>query len=858
MEVNRMQTNQHNRPRSGEAVRRWLLARRPSAQPPLYLRGSLRGLLLGSAAYVLSQAPLLFSVNPLAAALLCATDGQIGYVLFGILLGLWQRGAPSGWWYVASAAVILMGRCIARLYFTPRRPSDACSPQQLRRLYFKQRMTQLKRLCYQGGNEMMSDKTRSSTTPLPPLFDEPIAHRVTVSLLAALIPCLGIPATGGFVFYDLYGAVFYLLLSPTATALFAISLSADIAHPRATSGASWRLLGVGTLLAAVSFCGRTLSIFSLLPVVVLCVAVCLYAVRQHGLGAGVFLAMICGIAFDPLIIPMYLCLVIVYAFLAPAIGRFALLPATLASLIYLLICSNDSALLVLSPSLAVGVLTYSVALRLHGHWQTLLERAEEAHTSGCVSNDHNRLLFLLEQAQNEQIIARISGISGAFSNLSEVLRQLQDKCPMPPPDELRRLCEQCFEAHCPDCPHHDVCHNDESLEILTTLHSLCRCLTTEGVAKEQCLETGLYERCPHRRKIIEEINFQIKRRSYELLHGSQHEQFSLCCEDIAHLLRDMAHHPTQTDEATNLALSASLASYLNKHSIEAREAFVFGEHQKHMRISGLTPAGITCSQEEFRRDMSKLLHAPVSRLHYDGADDGTFSLHTLPALRADYVHRTLSAEQNKKNTKKRPACGDTLRVFEAQQGVFCALICDGMGHGREAAKISGVCGIFLERLLRAGVPAQSALRLLNHYLLTRTTTPEQEICCTVDLLILDLYTGKGHLFKCGAAPSIIRRRGRLFRLASHTLPIGILHAIDTGIIPFEVQGGDQILLMSDGVSDADGDEGGENWLSDLLQGAVNEDDSALLESLFSGARARGSHDDMSAISIHLSGTQATE
>ena len=67
--------------------------------------------------------------------------------------------------------------------------------------------------------------------------------------------------------------------------------------------------------------------------------------------------------------------------------------------------------------------------------------------------------------------------------------------------------------------------------------------------------------------------------------------------------------------------------------------------------------------------------------------------------------------------------------------------------------------------------------------------------------------------KSGAAPSFVVRDGRLFRLASKTVPIGILRALDAEMIRFTVEPGDTVVMLSDGVM-AGFDEA--PWLCDLL------------------------------------------
>ena len=216
-------------------------------------------------------------------------------------------------------------------------------------------------------------------------------------------------------------------------------------------------------------------------------------------------------------------------------------------------------------------------------------------------------------------------------------------------------------------------------------------------------------------------------------------------------------------------------------------------------------------------------------------------------------------------------------MFEGQDGMLYALLCDGMGSGKNAALTSGSCVVFLEQVLRTGVSIQTALRMLNHYLRSRSGEPEDEYSSTVDLFALDLYSGQARFVKSGAACSLVIRDGRLYRLASHTVPIGILQAIDAQVIPFDVRPGDRILMMSDGLTDTaqesfDTNGTGEmdtraadDWLTEYLSEHADElqassdatidspctDDTQLIETLFSLARKHGSTDDISMISLRI-------
>ena len=165
-----------------------------------------------------------------------------------------------------------------------------------------------------------------------------------------------------------------------------------------------------------------------------------------------------------------------------------------------------------------------------------------------------------------------------------------------------------------------------------------------------------------------------------------------------------------------------------------------------------------------------------------------------------------------KNRASGGYCGDSVMSFSTPFGYDYAFVCDGMGSGNMAALTSALAATVLARFLRAGNRADTSLRMLNGLLSVRSRR-ESEASTTVDLLEVDLVSCEASLFKCGAAPTYLLRDGRATRFFSRTAPVGILESLDAERLRFEVQAGDVILQVSDGVS------GGEEeclWLCELL------------------------------------------
>ena len=156
--------------------------------------------------------------------------------------------------------------------------------------------------------------------------------------------------------------------------------------------------------------------------------------------------------------------------------------------------------------------------------------------------------------------------------------------------------------------------------------------------------------------------------------------------------------------------------------------------------------------------------------------------------------------------------GDAGTYFKRHDGKLYLLLCDGMGSGPEANRESTLAVRLLEQLLQAGVDARRALTTLSSALALRGE--ETGGFTTVDLLQLDLFTGEGELFKLGAAPTYIKKRGEVQRLSGKSLPAGLAEGESDALDRFSLRlfPGDCVLMVSDGV--CPGQEDG--WLREML------------------------------------------
>ena len=130
-----------------------------------------------------------------------------------------------------------------------------------------------------------------------------------------------------------------------------------------------------------------------------------------------------------------------------------------------------------------------------------------------------------------------------------------------------------------------------------------------------------------------------------------------------------------------------------------------------------------------------------------------------------------------------------------------------MGTGLGAAQEGQATGNLLRRMLAAGFPAEHALRFINSILALRGSAG----AVTVDLAEIHLDTGHAHIYKWGAAPSLVLSRSGTEKIGTATPPPGIsVGEMPVAAEKLSLRRGEVLILLSDGV---DGE--GVQRLSDL-------------------------------------------
>lgn len=191
-------------------------------------------------------------------------------------------------------------------------------------------------------------------------------------------------------------------------------------------------------------------------------------------------------------------------------------------------------------------------------------------------------------------------------------------------------------------------------------------------------------------------------------------------------------------------------------------------------------------------------------------------------------------------------CGDTVKMINDGRGHMIFIISDGMGKGGRAALDGAMGAGLLSKLLSAGFGFDSSLKVVNSALLVKSS---EESLATLDCACVDMFTGKCEFYKAGAPKSYVLKSRRLNKCELSSMPAGILRGIEFAKRTTVLGVGDEIIMMSDGVTDLN-----ENLLDEFIRSNDIENPNEKAQSILDFAVEKGDsrhRDDMSVIVARL-------
>ena len=143
--------------------------------------------------------------------------------------------------------------------------------------------------------------------------------------------------------------------------------------------------------------------------------------------------------------------------------------------------------------------------------------------------------------------------------------------------------------------------------------------------------------------------------------------------------------------------------------------------------------------------------------------------------------------------------------FPVSPGKIAIVLADGMGSVEMANFQSNVAIELTKKLLLAGFDKETCVRLINDILMTNA---DKDTFSTIDLCVINLYTGEAEFIKTGSANSYLSLQKNFDTVCASSLPAGLVQEIDPDISSKYITAGDFLVMATDGITDVlDTEEG---------------------------------------------------
>ena len=732
--------------------------------------------------YLLGGARLFFGTYPLAIGLACSAKKHIPAVAVGIL-GAIIGGMPAVYGYVCLA--VLLVRILATLL--PMVFAEAAGSQSRELVKYGA-----------GSNEPEA----YGGAWLGRLFSEEIHIKAICAALGGAIGGLFLVLQDDFSFYSLCGMLSLVFLAPVATLLLG-GIFGEERHKR-----EWYTvlsIGATVFLAVLASADKTVLGMPMAPFLAMLLPLCIAS--QRGIFFGIGAALLCGLAFDPL----YMILLVLSALLfcmVSAVKRNAGIAAVCGLIvIWCYYIGGEQGLVRVLPPMLLSIPIYMIVDKYREMMNAPYARAEVA----------GGLYFaeaVTEKTKNAAVKDRLSTLEATFSSLSETFYKLSDRFRRPDVLGIRQITDSAFERVCEGCRNRERCWGADYSETLESVRCVTSALHTKGAVATDDLPERFLSECIGCERLIDEVNRAVSEATQRIINGGKASFFAENYDDITAILKDALGSESEEYEC-DLEAGKRVFEYLYGEGVRVGGVVVYGKRCKRVVAKGVSAADKLSAERsaEICRRISGIVGADLSDPVIEvGRDGAVMLLHSRPTVKAICAHGRLSRsgrrwtssdpdeeplidplEENEDET-----CGDMTDAFVTDNSYFYSLVSDGMGSGPEAAYTSGVCSMFMQKMLSAGNRADITLRMLNNVIRSENMGCGRECSATVDLLELDLMSGTAAFVKSGAAPTYIAREGTVYKISSRTMPMGIIKNADARITKFDTKAGDIIIMMSDG------------------------------------------------------------
>lgn len=407
---------------------------------------------------------------------------------------------------------------------------------------------------------------------------------------------------------------------------------------------------------------------------------------------------------------------------------------------------------------------------------------------------------------------KLKDFSESFQNLSQVLaRQSVEKAGFSNHD-VRMLVQEMSQQVCDKCENRERCMGQVALCKPESIGMLAMAQEQGNLVLDQ-MPIEFTRECIHPDRFLMETNqslrmartimsFQNKLAQNRQVIAGQMAQVGTLMKELAEDISQVNQLPAEMEEV--------IQKELGNMRVDVRNLVIYEDKDGRLEVHMLacTTRGRLVTAREAAGVLTDLMGKPFmpsmeSRNVIPREECQMIFVEDTPLYAVTGVARAAKEGEE--------VSGDTFSCLSLPNGELLLALSDGMGSGESALEDSQTVIELLEQMTEAGFSKITAMRLINSLYM-----PEEEDThyATADVVVLNLYQGVCQFIKNGAAATWLRRGKEVERIEGQALPVGVVQDAEPYLGKTQINSGDYVIMMTDGIADVF--SGREEELENLL------------------------------------------
>lgn len=398
------------------------------------------------------------------------------------------------------------------------------------------------------------------------------------------------------------------------------------------------------------------------------------------------------------------------------------------------------------------------------------------------------------------ITERLNHFSKAFNDLSKTFERISDKEVHFGQADIQNMIEDTGECICQKCSMNHFCWQDyikdtyaSSYDMLDTIEKK-GCITVADIPvkfKNACINAESFAFTLGFKMDLLKLKRQWQKRFVET-RGLISQQFEAVSESIEKLSSNI-----QSEFYFNKEDERNIREHLHMKGIRTKDIMVLENNGRKEEIHIYVHyKGEMDLKEHLIQGIQEALDLKVDVIKYEYHIEEKYCYFKLG------IRKQFNITAGAAVAAKGDISGDVYSFMELTSGKYLLALADGMGSGKLANEESTATIELLESFMESGFKNEVAVKMINSALVLKS---DIDNFSTMDITLVDEYTGIAEFLKLGASTSFLVRDEEVTTIKASSLPIGILDRVDIVSCKKQLKDGDMVIMVTDGILESKND-----------------------------------------------------